>query len=143
MAHLLNSGALALRRYREIARVAGLVFGGYPRAPKSVRRLQALSSLFFEVFRKYDASDCLLGQADAEVLQQELDIARLGDTLRDLAAWPLVLVDLAAPSPFALPLMVERLREQLSTEGLKERLDRLLAEAEAALTALKTPPSAR
>jgi len=29
--------------------------------------------------------------------------------------------------------MVERLREQLSTEKLKDRLDRLLADAEAAL----------
>jgi ATP-dependent Lhr-like helicase len=29
--------------------------------------------------------------------------------------------------------MVERLREQLSTEKLKDRLDRLLAQAEAAL----------
>jgi hypothetical protein len=37
----LNSSELAQRRFREIARVAGLVFGGYPGAPKSTRQLQA------------------------------------------------------------------------------------------------------
>jgi ATP-dependent Lhr-like helicase len=35
-------------------------------------------------------------------------------------------VELAVPSPFALPLMVERFREKLSTEKLKDRLDRML-----------------
>ena len=129
----LNSGQLAQRRFREIARVAGLVFGGYPGAPKSLRQLQASSSLFFEVFRKYDCGNRLLGQAESEVLSQELDLQRLAQTLARLAALPMTLVELKAPSPFALPLMVERLREQLSTEKLKDRLDRLLAQAEAAL----------
>ena len=136
----LNSGELAQRRFREIARVAGLVFSGYPGAPKSTRQLQASSSLFFEVFRKYDGGNRLLGQAEGEVLAQELEIDRLGATLRHLATLPWALVELAAPSPFALPLLVERLREQLSTEKLKDRLDRLLAEAEAALV---TPPRRR
>jgi ATP-dependent helicase Lhr and Lhr-like helicase len=129
----LNSGELAQRRFREIARVAGLVFGGYPGAPKSMRQVQASSSLFFEVFRKYDKSNRLLGQAEAEVLSQELDLQRLTDTLQRLASLPVAWVDLSAPSPFALPLLVERLREQLTTEKLKDRLDRLLAEGEAAL----------
>jgi ATP-dependent Lhr-like helicase len=129
----LNSGELAQRRFREIARVAGLVFGGYPGAPKSLRQVQASSSLFFEVFRKYDAGNRLLGQAEAEVLGQELELQRLGSTLRALAGLPPLHVALKAPSPFALPLMVERLREQLSTEKLKDRLDRMLAEGESAL----------
>ena len=129
----LNSGVLAQRRFREIARVAGLVFSGYPGAPKSMRQLQASSSLFFEVFRKYDAGNKLLGQAESEVLSQELELGRLREALQGMAALPLELVDLPAPSPFSLPLMVERLREQLSTEKLKDRLDRMLADAEAAL----------
>ncbi len=128
----LMSGELAQRRFREIARVAGLVFSGYPGAPKSLRQLQASSSLFYEVFRKYDAGNRLLTQAEQEVLSQELDIGRLRAVLQRLAAAPLDLVELAAPSPFALPLMVERLREQLTTEKLKDRLARLLAEAESA-----------
>jgi ATP-dependent Lhr-like helicase len=139
----LNAGHLAQRRFREIARVAGLVFGGYPGAPKSLRQLQASSRLFYEVFRQYDAGNRLLGQAEAEVLAQELDLQHLRATLDTLAALPLEWVDLRAPSPFALPLMVERLREQLSTEKLKDRLDRLLAEGEAALAAGASGPAAR
>ena len=129
----LNSGALAQRRFREIARVAGLVFSGYPGAPKSSRQLQASSSLFYEVFRQYDPHNRLLGQAQNEVLAQELELERLASTLQHMASQRLDLVALAAPSPFCLPLMVERLREQLSTEKLKDRLARLLAQAEAAL----------
>jgi hypothetical protein len=131
----LNSGELAQRRFREIARVAGLVFGGYPGAPKSARQLQASSSLFFEVFRKYDSGNRLLTQAENEVLAQELDIARLRAVLKRLARAPMDRVALQAPSPFALPLLVERLREQLTTEKLKDRLDRLLAQAEEGLDA--------
>jgi ATP-dependent Lhr-like helicase len=129
----LNSGELAQRRFREIARVAGLVFSGYPGAPKSLRQLQASSALFFEVFRKYDAGNRLLGQAEGEVLAQELELERLRATLERLRKLPLERVTLKTPSPFALPLMVERLREQLSTEKLKDRLERLIAEGEAAL----------
>jgi ATP-dependent Lhr-like helicase len=139
----LNSGHLAQRRFREIARVAGLVFGGYPGAAKSLRQLQASSSLFFEVFRQYDAGNRLLGQAESEVLAQELDLESLGQTLTRLAALPLQAVELQAPSPLALQLMVERLREQLTTEKLKDRLDRLLAEAEAQLDATPGGPARR
>jgi ATP-dependent Lhr-like helicase len=139
----LNSGALAQRRFREIARVAGLVFSGYPGAPKSMKQLQASSSLFWEVFRQYDAGNRLLGQAEQEVLAQELELGRLQAVLQRLAASALDLVPLQTASPFCLPLMVERLREQLSTEKLNDRLQRLLAEAEQALTDPPVAPPAR
>jgi len=44
------------------------------------------------------------------------------------------------PSPLSLPLMVERFREQLTTEKLSARLDRMLAEMNAALD---TPAAAK
>jgi ATP-dependent Lhr-like helicase len=125
----LNSSELAQRRFREIARVAGLVFTGYPGQPKSTRQLQASSGLFFEVFRKYDSGNLLLGQAEREVLSQELDIGRLADSLKAMQKKRLELVALAHPSPMSLPLMVERFREQLTTETLASRLERILAEA--------------
>jgi ATP-dependent Lhr-like helicase len=123
---------LARRRFREIARVAGLVFTGYPGAPKSTRQLQASSSLFYEVFRKYDADNLLLNQAQSEVLSQELDIRRLAASLSRMRGQRVESVALAAPSPFALPLMVERFREKLSTEKLKDRLARIIRDAEKA-----------
>ncbi|HEX7440339.1 MAG TPA: ligase-associated DNA damage response DEXH box helicase [Caldimonas sp.] len=126
----LNSSELARRRFREIARVAGLVSTGYPGQPKSTRQLQASSTLFYEVFRKYDAGNMLLTQAQSEVLSQELDIRRLAEVLRRMRGQRVEFVELKVPSPFALPLMVERFREKLTTEKLKDRLDRLLREME-------------
>jgi ATP-dependent Lhr-like helicase len=137
----LNSGELAQRRFREIARVAGLVFSGYPGAPKSLRQLQASSSLFYEVFRKYDRGNRLLTQAENEVLAQELEMSRLRAVLQQMAHTPLARVPLQTASPFSLPLMVERLREQLSTEKLADRLARLLADAEQAAAAPPAAPS--
>ncbi|RZT95284.1 ligase-associated DNA damage response DEXH box helicase [Rivibacter subsaxonicus] len=142
----LNSGELAQRRFREIARVAGLVFTGFPGAPKSTRQLQASSSLFYEVFRKYDAGNLLLTQADAEVLSQELEIGRLAATLARMQTLRIEHVALPMPSPMSLPLMVERLREKLTTEKLADRLQRMLQELEAgaarAETSLSRPAAA-
>ena len=126
----LNSSELARRRFREIARVAGLIFTGYPGQPKSTRQLQASSSLFYEVFAKYDAGNLLLTQAQAEVLSQELDLRRLAESLARMRGQRIEFVELKVPSPFALPLMVERFREKLSTEKLKDRLDRMLRDME-------------
>ena len=127
----LNSTELAKRRFREIARVSGMIFSGYPGQPKSNKQLQASSGLFFEVFRKYDKANLLLAQADREVLSQELEIGRLRATLERLAQKRIEFVELRHPSPMSLPLMVERFREKLSTEQLSARLDRILQDMEA------------
>ena len=139
----LNSSELARRRFREIARVAGLVFSGYPGAPKSTRQLQASSSLFYDVFRQYDPANRLLGQADAEVLAQELDLQQLSACLARLRGERLQAVTLQTPSPFALALMVERFREQLSTEKLADRLARIVADAERVLADPALPAGRR
>lgn len=129
----LAAGQLAQRRFREIARISGLVFGGYPGQPKSAKQLQASSSLFFEVFKQYDSGNRLLQQAHEEVLSQELELDRLKATLKAMASMTLEVVDLQAPSPFALPLMVERFREELSTEKLADRLARIVEHAQSVL----------
>jgi ATP-dependent Lhr-like helicase len=122
------------------------VFNGYPGAPKSLRQLQASSTLFYEVFRKYDAGNLLLTQADNEVLSQELDLERLRDVLQRMARQRLASVELKVPSPFSLPLMVERFREQVSTEKLSDRLNRILQAADRELervTESTSPPPVR
>ncbi|MDP3620123.1 MAG: ligase-associated DNA damage response DEXH box helicase [Ramlibacter sp.] len=126
----LNSTELAQRRFREIARVAGLVFSGYPGQHKSARQLQASSGLFFEVFRKYDEGNLLLTQAQKEVLSQELEISRLRASLERLSLREIAYAQLRHPSPMSLPLMVERFREKLTTEQLSTRLDRILRDME-------------
>jgi len=131
----LNSGELAQRRFREIARIAGLVFQGFPGAARSTRQLQASSGLFFEVFRKHDAGNLLLAQSQREVLELELELDRLRASLRAMRARQLHQVAIARPTPFAFPLMVERLRERLSTEKLSDRITRMIAELERAADA--------
>ena len=131
----LNAGELALRRFREVARISGLIFQGYPGAPKSTKQLQASSGLFYEVFRKYDAGNKLLAQAEREVLEQELDIERLRSALQRMRAQRIVYRLLARPTPFAFPLMIERLREQVTTEKLGARIERMIADLERAAAA--------
>ncbi|NBQ89881.1 MAG: ligase-associated DNA damage response DEXH box helicase [Betaproteobacteria bacterium] len=125
----MKAGHLPQRRFREIARVAGLVHGGLPGARKSTRQIQASSSLFYEVFRQYDSGNELLLQAEREVLSQELDVQRMRQALQRLQQWPWHRVDLNSPSPFCLPLLVERLREQLSTEQLTARIQRWITQS--------------
>lgn len=127
----INATLLSQRRFREIARIAGLVFTGYPGEARSARQLQASSSLFFEVFRQHDPDNLLLGQAQREVLRQEFELDRLASTLDvlDNSTWHIA--SLQHFSPLAFPLMVERLRESLSTEKLQDRLQRLLRELHA------------
>jgi len=128
----LNASELAQRRFREIARVSGLVFQGYPGERRSSRQLQASSSLFWEVFRKYDPGNKLLAQAQAELLAQELDIARLRASLARMAGQRLELQQPQRPTPFAFPLMVELFREKLSNENVAERIARMVAQLEQA-----------
>ncbi|KQV80454.1 DNA ligase-associated DEXH box helicase [Massilia sp. Root351] len=128
----LNASELSQRRFREIARIAGLVFQGYPGQPKSARQLQASSSLFFEVFRKHDAGNLLLTQAQREVLEQELELQRLRETLLELQRRSVSFHAVPRATPLGFALMVERFREKLSTEKLSDRVARMLRELEKA-----------
>ena len=126
----LNAGELALRRFREIARIAGLVFAGYPGAPKSTRQVQASSGLFFEVFKQYDADNLLLAQAGEEVLREELDIHRLEQTLERINGMTLDMHLIKRPTPLGFPLLVERMRESMSSEKLADRIRRMVGDLE-------------
>ena len=128
----LNAGELAQRRFREIARISGLIFAGFPGANKSTKQIQASSGLFFEVFQKYDPQNLLLAQAQNEVLEQELEITRLSDTLIRLQQKNLQLMHIKRPTPFAFPLLVERFRESNSSEKLADRIARMVADLEKA-----------
>lgn len=128
----LNASELAQRRFREIARVSGLIFQGYPGEKRSNKQLQASSSLFWEVFRKYDPANRLLLQAEQELLAQELEIGRLRTSLTRMNAQALMVQTLARPTPFAFPLMVERFREKLSNESVADRIARMVEQLEKA-----------
>jgi len=127
-----NAAELSRRRFREIARVAGLVFQGHPRERRSTRSLQASATMFHEVFDRHDPGNLLLAQSRQEVLAHELDFGRMEAALAGMRTRSLVMVPIAQPTPFAFPLMVERLRETVSTEKLADRVARMLVELERA-----------
>ena len=126
----LQTGGLAQRRFREIARVAGLVFAGPPGAEKTSRQFAASSNLFYEVFQKYDPENALYLQSWQEVQREECNIVELSQAIDRCQSAQWRWMALSRPSPFSFPLMVERLREQLSTEKLADRVARMLQEAQ-------------
>ncbi len=133
----LNAAELSKRQFREIARVAGLVFQGYPGQPKTNRQVQATSGLIWEVFARWDPSNPLLGQAEREVLERQLEFSRLAEALRRIASTAIVLRQTHKPSPFAFPIMVSRFRERLTSEKLADRVKRMQLEFDKA-----APPQA-
>lgn len=139
----LNATELARRRFREIARVSGLVFQGYPGEKRGNKQLQASSSLFYEVFRQYDPTNRLLRQAEQELLAHELEIGRLHASLVRMAAQRRVVQKLERPTPFSFPLIVERFREQLSNEKVADRIARMVAQLEQAAGAAPSAASAQ
>jgi ATP-dependent Lhr-like helicase len=121
----LNLSELTARKFRGIAQIAGLVFKGYPSAKKTAGQLQISSSLIYEVFSKYEPDNLLLKQAEQEVLTHQLEVHRLARTLDRMRSLSLVWQTTKRPSPFAFPLLIERLNSRLSNESLLERIERM------------------
>jgi ATP-dependent helicase Lhr and Lhr-like helicase len=128
----LNATEMAKRQFRELARVAGLVFPGFPRSGKTARQLQASSGLLFDVFMRYDPSNMLISQAHREVLERQLERSRLGRTLERLSAAKLCITTPKRVTPFGFPLVVDRTREKVSTESLLDRITRMRLQLEKA-----------
>ncbi|MDJ0721840.1 MAG: ligase-associated DNA damage response DEXH box helicase [Desulfobacterales bacterium] len=120
-----NAAEMGRRQFREIARVAGLVFPGYPGRAKHGGQIQASSSLLYNVFQRYAPDNLLLAQSTREVLERQLEYQRLRASLERMARARLRRVDLEQPTPLAFPIMVDRLRSRLSSEKLAERVSRM------------------
>jgi ATP-dependent Lhr-like helicase len=121
----LNASEMAKRQFREIARIAGLIFPGFPRSGKTARQLQASSGLFFDVLERHDPSNLLLSQARREVLERQLEHSRLGRTLERLATARVVIMTPRRTPPLAFPLLVDRARDRVSSETLADRIRRM------------------
>lgn len=130
----LNAAELARRQFREIARVAGLVFSGYPGQSKSVKQVQASSSLLYDVFVKYDPDNLLVAQAHREVLERQLEASRLGRVFKRMSESSVRIVHVDRPTPLAFPLLVDSTRAKVSSEKLADRVRRMVAQAERAST---------
>ena len=121
----INATELAKRRFRDIASIAGLVFKGYPGEQKKERHLQASSQLFFQVFHDYEPNNLLLQQAYEEVMTFQLQEARLRQVLERIQHQTIKQSSPKKATPFAFPIITDRLRERLSSEKLEDRIQKM------------------
>lgn len=121
-----NAAELARRQFREVARVSGLVFEGWPSGRKTARQLQTSSGLLHDVFARWEPDNLLLQQARQEVLDHTFEKRRLRSALERLAGG----LDLHLTerfSPLAFPLVLDRIDARVSSESMRSRLERMKA----------------
>jgi ATP-dependent Lhr-like helicase len=126
----LNSVDLASRRFRDIAAISGLLFKGYPGNHKKDKHLQASGSLFFQVFQEYEPDNLLLLQAYEEALLYQMEETRLFEALKRIEKQTILWMPCSKATPFAFPIMVDRLREKLSSEKLEDRIRKMTLQLE-------------
>lgn len=121
----INSTEMAKRKFRDIAAISGLIFKGLPGQKIKERHLQSSSQLFFNVFHEYESHNLLLLQAFEEVMDFQLEEARLRMALNRIAHQKIVITEPEKPTPFAFPIMVDRTREKLTSEKLEDRIRKM------------------
>lgn len=121
----MNATEMARRKFRDIAVISGLVFQGYPGQQVKTKHLQSSSQLFFDVFSDYEKNNLLFRQAYDEILDHQVELARLREMLERIGKQTFIIRWPEKPTPFAFPIMVDRLREKLSSEKLEDRIRRM------------------
>lgn len=120
-----NSTEMARRKFRDVAVIGGLIFQGMPGEKKKARHLQSSASLLFNVFSEYDPGNLLLRQAYQEVLDQQMEEARLRDMLQRIQQSRIVISFPEQLTPFCFPIKVDSMREDLSSEKLEDRIKKM------------------
>lgn len=121
-----NSVEMAMRKFRDIATIGGLIFQGYPGEYKKARHLQASASLLFKVFAEHDPNNILLRQAYQEVFAQQMEEVRLRNALERIQQSNIVITVPQRLTPLSFPIIVDGLsRYNLSSEKLEDRIKRM------------------
>lgn len=124
-----NSSEMARRKFRDIAVIGGLIFQGFPGGTqKKDRHLQASASLLFNVFSEYDPNNLLMRQAYSEVMEKQMEEARLRNMLQRVAAGNMVITYPQQLTPFCFPLKVDSMRENMTSEKLEDRVQRMVGQ---------------
>jgi ATP-dependent Lhr-like helicase len=121
-----NATEMAKRKFREISAIAGLMFQGYPGKFVKTKHLQASSALLFTVMSKYEENNLLVNQAYQEVLTYQLEEVRMRTALARIKTQEIVVKQTKKPTPLSFPIMVDRLREQLTSEKLEDRIQKMI-----------------
>ncbi len=130
----INTSEITKRQFRDIARISGLIFEGYPGRGKSSKQIQASSSLIYEVLENHDADNELLHQARREVLDAQLEFQRIETTLIRIQSQNWIFNRPAQLTPLSFPLWAESLQSQtVSSESFQSRITRMLNKLEKAM----------
>lgn len=136
----INASEMARRRFREIARIAGLVFEGHPGARKTMRQVQASAGLIFDTLERYDPENLLTKQALREALDHLLDASRLREAAQRLHTANVRLNRTERFTPMAFPLWATRVSSnQLSSEDWRTRVENMLDALERAAGGTRGP----
>ena len=128
----MNIAEMSRRQFRIVARVAGLLIPDLPGNRRPVRDLQVSARLLFEVFTRYDPDNLLLEQSRREILEGQLELARLGETLKSISEKPFQLIETERLSPMAFPLWADRLSAYLPAGDAATLLEKMLLQLQAA-----------
>lgn len=121
----INSAELAKRRFRDIGVISGMVFGGFPGNFKQDKHLQSSTGLIFDVLTKYEPESILLREAYEEVFTNMIQEPRLRETLERIESQNIRVIPTKKPSPLSFPILVDRLREKVSSEKLVDRVKKM------------------
>ncbi len=122
----INAIELARRKFRDIAKISGLLFEGFPGKAKKERHLQTSSHLLFDVFREYEQDNLLYQQTFEEVRTFQLEEARMRKALGRINKQKLVFSYPKQATPFAFPIIVDSLsRDKLSSESIEDRIKKM------------------
>lgn len=128
MQHSANHVEMAMRKFRDIAVIGGLVFQGMPGEQKKARHLQASASLIFKVFKDFDPDNLLLRQAYQEVYEQQMEEVRLRTAMQRILRQPIIIRWPARFTPLSFPIIADGLnRNNLSSENLEARIKKMAA----------------
>ena len=125
IAESVNSVEMARRKFRDIAAIAGLVFKGFPGRMVKDRHIQSSAKLFFDVFEDYEPENLLLRQAYNEVTEFQLEEERMRKTLERINQQKIILTTPEQSTPLCFPIMVDGMRERLTSERMEDRISRM------------------
>lgn len=123
-----NFNQMAEKRFTNIAGIAGLLYKGTPNEPVKTSHLSTHAKLFYKVFNTYEPDNLLLKQAQDEVIFNQLEHKRLINLFDDINEEGIHLEYIERPTPFCFPILVDRLRETLTTERIEDRIKKMLKE---------------
>jgi ATP-dependent Lhr-like helicase len=129
-----NAVEMAIRKFRDIAVIGGLIFQGYPGEQKKARHLQSSAGLLFRVFSEHDPNNLLLRQAYKEVFDQQMEEVRLRNALQRIQNNRIIIMFPQRLTPLSFPIIVDGLsRYNLSSERLEDRVKRMQQQLERSL----------